>query len=93
MKIRAITILIPLALTVAGCASYSPLESQFGDSVRLVTSKQTSDAGAALYPASEATEGSDAYRLENVIEAHRADVSKPEQVNQPVTISVGGGNR
>ena len=93
MKIRIITFLMPLAVILTACSSYSPLESQFGDSVRQVTSKQTNDAGAALYPASEATEGSDGYRLEKVIEAHRNDVSKPEQVNQPVSISVSGGNR
>lgn len=87
--ITVIAILMSYAL-LQGCAGQSRVESGFGDAVREVTRNQIYDANAADYPDPDAVEGGDSYRLENVVEAHRTDVSKPQEVGASTVF--GGGS-
>lgn len=79
----------------AGCESLSSLtepdepDVAFGDTVRGVMNAQIHDYDAAINPNPEAVEGSDPNRLNNVVEAYREHISKPEEVRQPLEISVG----
>lgn len=90
MSIRVFAIsLLPLAAFAAvGCSDHSTVP-EFGETVRNVMESQIHDHEAAIHPKPEAVEGSDGYRLDNALEAHRNDVARPEQIQQPVTISVG----
>ncbi len=79
----------------AGCESLSSLtgpdepEVAFGGAVRAVMNAQIHDYDAAINPAPEAVEGSDPNRLNNVVTTYREHISKPEEVRQPLELSVG----
>ena len=80
-------------LIAAGCSSQPTTtepEVAFGDTVRGVMNSQIHDYDAAINPDPDAMEGSDPNRLNNVVEAYRDHITKPEEVRQPIQISVGG---
>jgi outer membrane murein-binding lipoprotein Lpp len=77
---------------VAGCATQTRTEMEFGDAVRTVTSNQVHDKAAGTAP-TDAVAGGDPYRLEAVVTSHRGDVSKPQQVSTPVEAGVGSRSR
>jgi hypothetical protein len=78
------------SLALAGCASGpETVERDFGNSVRQMVRSQTLDPLTANKPDTKAPEDGDGQRIDNVMDAYRNDVSKPEEVNQPLVISVG----
>jgi len=97
MRNSRILILPALAVlcTTAGCESLSSLtepdepDVAFGETVRGVMNAQIYDYDAAINPNPEAVEGSDSNRLNNVLTTYREHISKPEEVRQPLEISVG----
>ena len=87
--------MIILAATVAvaaGCATQTRTESEFGDSVRAVSTSQIYDLGAAQYPAEEAVTGGNPDRLANVVKSHRENVGEAQQVKQSIQVSGGGSS-
>jgi hypothetical protein len=83
--------LIALALLASGCNRNPTIpEAEFGDVVSDVMNSQIHDYEAAIHPDPDAIEGTDPYRLDAALEAHRGDVASPQQVQQPVSISIGG---
>lgn len=96
MKTKRQIVIPALAATlmfVAGCATKSSTESQFGDAVRQVTKAQIYDADAAANPDPAAVVGGDPVRLNNTLSGHRKDVASPKSVDSPVTINVGGSEK
>ncbi len=86
----------PLALVlacavVAGCASQTRTEAEFGDSVRAMTTHQIYDMDAAMFPSKDAVTGGDADQLEAVINAHKGQVSEAQQVQKPISLQMGSG--
>lgn len=80
------SLLIAVVL-VSGCSRQPTTPAaEFGATVHAVMGSQIHDAEAAINPDLSAVEGGDAYRLDAVLEAHRADVSKPAEVQQPIVI-------
>ncbi|MDH3266784.1 MAG: hypothetical protein OEM25_07455 [Gammaproteobacteria bacterium] len=78
------------ALLVVGCSRQPTVPAaEFGATVRNVMESQIHDYEAAMHPDPNAVEGGDPYRLEAAVNAHRADVSQPADVKQPVTVNVG----
>jgi hypothetical protein len=80
-------------LLATGCASRETApepEVAFGDSVRSVMNSQIYDYDAAVNPSPDAIEGSDPNRLDNVVNAYREHISKPEEIQQPIELSIGG---
>ena len=77
------------ALMLAGCSG-EPTQTQtnFGASVRQMIQAQTADPSTLANPPAEPIDGSDAKRIEAVLEAYRTDVAKPEAVNDSVTINL-----
>jgi len=67
--------------------------AEFGEAVNNVMQSQINDYEAAIHPDPNATEGSDPYRLDAALNAYRQDVSAPAEVQQPLTISLGGAQR
>ena len=83
--------LIAFALLAGGCNRQPTIpDAEFGEAVRGVMNSQIHDYEAAIHPNPDAVEGSDPYRLDAVLNAHRADVANAQEVQQPVTISIGG---
>lgn len=82
---------VAFALLAAGCSNQDTTpEAEFGETVHSVMNSQIYDYEAALHPNPNAVEGSDPYRLDAALNAHREDVANAQDVQQPVTISVGG---
>ena len=82
--------LLVIALLATGCNRQPTIpDAEFGESVRRVMNSQIHDYEAAIHPNPDAVEGSDPYRLETALQGHREDVANPQQVQQPITISVG----
>lgn len=91
---RKLNIISGLALaaaaTLAGGCAHGPenVERDYGNSVRHMVESQTANPAA---PAdANAIEHGDGQRLNNVIEAYRKDVAKPEDVKRDIVINVGG---
>lgn len=83
--------LIAIALLASGCNSQETIpDAEFGEAVRGVMNSQIHDYEAAIHPNPEAVEGSDPYRLDAALNAHRQDVANAQEVQQPMTISIGG---
>lgn len=80
-----------IVLLLTGCAGQTPTERDFGRSVRLVTTNQVHDKDTLVYTADDAVTGGHPDRLENVVEAHTAEVAESQRVERPLTISVSGG--
>jgi len=77
------------ALVVAGCTiEPTQTEANFGVSVRQMIQAQTADPSTIAAPSAEPIDGSDGRRTENVLEAYRTDVAKPDAVNDEVVISL-----
>lgn len=82
--------LLVIVLLATGCNRQPTIpDAEFGESVRRVMNSQIHDYEAAIHPNPDAVEGSDPYRLETALQGHREDVANPQEVRQPITISVG----
>lgn len=89
-KILMTCALIATAMFAIGCSRQPTIPAaEFGDTVRDVMESQIHDYEAAIHPSPDAIEGGDPYRLDAAVNAHRGDVTRPQEVKQPVTISIG----
>ena len=81
-----------IRIFVSGCSSTDPIrvEADYGNSVRNMIEAQIYDPDAAKYPPSEPPTTLDGSYAENVLEAYRDDVSRPEEVDRPISIDIGG---
>jgi len=90
---KILTLICPLlvvALLTSACSRNQTIpEAEFGEAVRGVMNSQIHDYDAAIHPNPDAVEGSDPYRLETALQRHQEDVANPQEVQQPITISVG----
>ena len=87
-KITAVAGIIAIVGTSTACSQRTVPEQEFGSAVRSVMNSQIHDYEAAVHPNPNAVEGSDPDRLNTVLETYREHVSKPEEVRQPISISV-----
>ena len=82
--------LLVIAVLASGCSRQPTIpDVEFGETVRNVMESQIHDHEAAIHPNPDAVEGSDPYRLDAALDAHRGDVADTEQVQQPININVG----
>jgi type IV pilus biogenesis protein CpaD/CtpE len=90
-KTLAALVGLPVLTLLAACASEPTLtERNFGTSVRQMIEAQTYDPSTLATPSTETVDTADGRRLENVLEAYRTDVAKPESVSEDIVISVDG---
>ena len=93
MNIRII-VLIATAAALAACGGSwtrpTATESDFGNSKAALIKAQTANPAAAANPSTEPVTGVDPEYAGNVIEAMREGVSKPSEVQEPISIRVGG---
>ena len=86
--------LLFIAVLSNGCNRQPTIPpAEFGEAVNNVMQSQINDYEAAIHPDPNATEGSDPYRLDAALSAHREDVAVPADVQQPLTINLGGTQR
>jgi hypothetical protein len=82
--------LLVATVLASGCSRQPTVpDVQFGETVRNVMESQIHDHEAAIHPNPDAVEGSDPYRLDAALNAHRGDVTEADQVQQPLSINVG----
>ena len=83
-----------IAVTVAGLAmtgcSATPLEADYGHSVRLMTYYQVYDRATWTSPSTAAVEGADPDLLNAAVAAMRIPPSDRKEVSKPLIINVGG---
>ena len=65
-------------------------EADFGNSAASLVKAQTANPAAAANPSTDPVTGVDPDYANNVIDALREAVSQPSEVQQPITIQVGG---
>ncbi len=86
--------LAPIAVTAAGLAlsgcSATPLEADYGHSVREMTDNQVYDRAASTRPSTAAVEGADPDLLNAAVTAMRIPPSDRKEVSKPLIINVGG---
>jgi hypothetical protein len=82
---------LALALGVlTGChTTKTATEEDFGNSVRQMSRSQTLNPSTRSLPDPDPIDVGDGDRLNNVLEAYRQDVSKPETVKEELVINVG----
>jgi len=93
MRNKTILILtLMLGIWISGCTTTGPenVERDYGNSVRQMIAGQTLDPSTAANPDPDPLDGGDGDRLNKVLDTYRGDVSSPEDVGQPIVISVGG---
>ena len=85
------TIILSAALaTLAACTnSKTATEADFGNSKASLIRAQAADPARSSNPSTEPVTGVDPDYADNVIEAMRESVSKPEEVQRPIQIRVG----
>lgn len=86
----AVAVFILISVFVTGCSSTDPtrVEADYGNSVRNMVKEQTYDPDAANNPPSEPPTSLDGGYAEEVLEAYRGDVSKPEEVRRSISIEI-----
>ena len=88
-------LVLAVLVVTAGCSNAkSATEADFGNSKGSLVSAQTADPAANSSPSTEAVTGVDPDYANAVLKAMREDVSKPEEVQDPLAIRVigQGGN-
>jgi hypothetical protein len=80
-----------MSATVALCAcTSSPVDDQFGSSVRQVNAGQTLDQRTRDNPSDAPVIGADPYAVNAAVEAMRKDLPKRSEVKRDVIVNVGG---
>lgn len=83
-------VFILMSVFVTGCSSTDPtrVEADYGNSVRNMIEAQIYDPEAANNPPSEPPTSLDGGYAEEVLEAYRDNVSKPEDVKRSISIEI-----
>lgn len=90
MNVKAI-LAVSAVIAVAACTnSKTATEADFGNSKASLIKAQTANPEVLSNPSTEAVTGVDPDYANNVIKAMREDVSTAEEVQQPISIRVGG---
>ncbi len=90
MAVTSIALVLLVGLA-AGCATKQTVsERNFGAAVRQMIDAQTHDREAAQNPDPMPVRVLDGGQAAEVIEVHRKDVSKPQEIRNEIHINVGG---
>jgi hypothetical protein len=90
MNIKPILIVTVLVAVAACTNSKTATEADFGNSKASLIQAQTANPAVLSNPDTDPVTGTDPDYANNAIEAMRENVSKPEGVQQPISIRVGG---
>lgn len=90
MNLKIIATVITLVGIAACTNGKTATEADFGNSKASLINAQTANPAVNSSPSTEAVTGVDPDYADAVIEAMRENVAKPESVQQPISIRVGG---
>ena len=85
--------LIAAMVALTGCASQSPTEADYGNSVRNMVRSQTAIPNASIQNKERTANKGDGQRGEVVLEGYRDVAAKDEQVGRDLIIQMGAGNQ
>jgi hypothetical protein len=86
---RTAFILLCGSLTLAACETTTPVESDFGNSVRQMRDAQTLDRETLTNPSDKPVIGADPYVVNAAVEEMRKDVPDRDKSQDDVPINVG----
>ena len=87
---RNLTLLAVLVgVALVGCAA-TPLETDYGQSLKQMNENQVYDRATLARPSVLAVEGADPDALMLAVKTLRTEATDRKQVSQPLTISIGG---
>jgi hypothetical protein len=82
-------LLLSVAAGLAACGANPRTEANFGDSVRQMKAAQAFASGPVdTIPVEEG----DGERVMNVLEVYRTSVSRPQEVQSPIVLDIGGSS-
>lgn len=77
------------ALALGGCAAKTPLEADYGNSVKQMNTYQVYDRRTLYKPSAAPVEGADPEMLNLAVQSLRTEKVDRAQVNQPITLNIG----
>ena len=90
MKLLMLWSAIALAAVGVEACAPTPVETDYGTSVRRMIAEQTVDPGAAKQSRAGAVKGEDPAVIEQALKSMRAEKADRAQVAQPMAIDIGG---
>ncbi len=78
-------------LALGGCAQ-TPLEADYGNSVRQMQKYQVYDRRTLFKPSAAPVEGADPEMINLALQSLRTERVDRSQIQQPMTINIGGQN-
>jgi outer membrane murein-binding lipoprotein Lpp len=92
MKRIALVIAAATALVtaLAGCASQTRTETDYGRAVREMINAQVADPATLTNPSTAIVTGADPDMVNAAIKAMRAEVAEPRNVQRDIIVKVGG---
>ena len=78
-----------IAVGVDACAP-TPVDADYGTSVRQMIAEQTADPGAAKQSGAAAVKGEDPAVIEQALKSMRAEKADRAQIGQPIAVGIGG---
>jgi hypothetical protein len=76
-------------LVLSGCAAQTPLQADYGNSVRQMQRYQVYDRRTLFKPNAAPVEGADPDMLNLAVQSLRTEKVDRAQVSQPMTINIG----
>jgi hypothetical protein len=76
-------------LALSGCAATTPLEADYGHSVKQMTEYQVYDRSTLSRPRAAPVEGADPDMINLAVQSLRTEKVDRTQVSQPMTINIG----
>ena len=90
MNVKAILVVSAVVAMAACSNSKTATEADFGNSKASLVTAQTANPAVLSNPSTETVTGVDPDYANNVVKAMRENVSTAEEVQQPISIRVGG---
>ena len=90
MKLLILVSAIALASVGVGACAPTPVDADYGTSVRQMIADQTADPGAAKQSGATAVKGEDPAVIEQALKSMRTEKTDRAQVGQPMAVGMGG---
>lgn len=87
---KRIIVLTAAVATLAGCASQTRTEQDYGRAVREMINAQVADPATLTNPSTSAVTGADPDMVSAAINAMRAHVAQPSEVKREIVFKAGG---
>ena len=90
MKLLMLWSAIALASVGVDACAPTPVDADYGTSVRQMIADQTADPGAAKQSGAAAVKGEDPVVIEQALKSMRTEKTDRAQIGQPMAVGMGG---